>query len=119
MDSFADGSESRSDLRHESGMAGLVEGLRGVLFEVVAEAIVVIVHPREQAGRSLVRIRPRCLTGPDPGAVKITDELAEGAARIVEFLSLGVSRGEERLVRVTARDGSLAIPGLHVQIRVE
>ena len=39
------GGESRSDLRHESDEASLVEGLRSLLLELIAETIVINVHP--------------------------------------------------------------------------
>ena len=91
--------ESRSNLRHESGEVGFVEDLRGVLLKVVAEAVIIVVHPRKQAGRGIVRIRAFRLAGPDPAAIQVADELAEAPARIIELFDLGVARGEERLVQ--------------------
>jgi hypothetical protein len=59
---------------------------------VVAEAVVVVVHPRRQAGRGLVRIRAFRLAGPDPAAIQVADELAEAPTRTL--CSLSASRVE-------------------------
>ena len=66
---------------------------------MVAEAVLVLVHPLEQTRRCFVRVRALGLASLEPGAVERIDELTEGAARVVELLDLQVARREKCLVQ--------------------
>src|SRR5207247_9324366 len=96
--------EARPDLSLERGQPSLVERLGGVLFDLVAESVGVVVRPRKQPGSRLVRVGARRLPGFDPPADEIAYELSKGAARIVELFGLLVAASEERLVERGSAD---------------
>ena len=88
---------ARADCTFERGEPRLVEGVDGFLLQSMAVAVVVVLHPGQKHLDRLVRHGGRRLTGKDPVAEQLLDELTEAPVGVVELLGLLVASGDEGL----------------------
>ncbi len=101
--------KARPDQLLECRAPGLVECLGGLLLNLIAEGVGVIVHPFQKPGGRLLRIGVGRLAGLDPAADQILGKLPEAAAGVVQFLGLLVAARKEGL----AKAGRARWIGLH------
>jgi hypothetical protein len=102
------GIETLANLALERGPPAPIQRLDDVPFEVVTEAVGVVLGPGQQPGDGFLRVCAPRLPRADPTVEEPLGELAEAAARIVDLLGLLVAAGEKGLVE---RQGTRRIAG--------